>query len=164
MLDVNLIMASVAELMGTFILVLIGRAIATAVIPNREMAGQGDDPLAIAMWSGLALTGIVSALGRVNGRAGNPARGFGPMVVSGTWDRFLNYLIGSRRRWSHRRDRLRPFRRPSFATGHGCLWRTSSGCSPQDRSAESIAALEPTPGCGSRSGSSVLSIDGPLRR
>ncbi len=94
MLDVNLIMAAVAELMGTFILLLIGTAIATAVIPNREMAGQGDDPIAIAMWSGLALTGIVSALGRVNGRAGNPVRAFGPRVVSRTWDTFLIYLIG----------------------------------------------------------------------
>lgn len=48
MLDAKLIRAAVAELIGTFILVLIGMAVATAAILNRETAGQAYDSLALA--------------------------------------------------------------------------------------------------------------------
>ncbi len=69
----NLIRASIAELVGTFLLVLIGTAVATAATLNRETAGQAYDSLAIALSFGLVLTAIVAALGQVSGAHVNPA-------------------------------------------------------------------------------------------
>lgn len=69
----NLVRAAVAELIGTFFLVKIGTAVATAAILNRETAGAAYDSLAIALSFGLVLAAIVGALGQVSGAHVNPA-------------------------------------------------------------------------------------------
>jgi len=69
----NLVRAAIAELIGTFFLVLIGTAVATATILNRETAGAAYDSLAIALSFGLVLAAIVGALGQVSGAHVNPA-------------------------------------------------------------------------------------------
>lgn len=69
----NLLQAAVAELIGTFFLVLIGTAVATAALLNRQTAGQAYDSLAIALSFGLVLTAIVATLGQVSGAHVNPA-------------------------------------------------------------------------------------------
>ena len=95
MLDANLIRAAVAELIGTFILVLIGTAVATAAILNRETAGQAYDSLAIALSFGLALVAIVAALGQVSGAHVNPAVTIG-LASAGKfpWASVPAYLVG----------------------------------------------------------------------
>jgi MIP family channel proteins len=65
--------AAAAEQVGTFMLVLIGTAVATAATLNRETAGQAYDSLAIALSFGLVLAAIVAALGQVSGAHVNPA-------------------------------------------------------------------------------------------
>ncbi len=65
--------AAIAELVGTFILVFAGTAVAVAAILGRITAGGGYDSLAIALAFGLALAALVGALGHVSGAHFNPA-------------------------------------------------------------------------------------------
>ncbi len=69
----NIAKAAGAELIGTFLLVLVGTAVATAAILGAETAGPAYDSLAIALSFGLALTSIVAAIGQVSGAHVNPA-------------------------------------------------------------------------------------------
>ncbi|MBA3416213.1 MAG: aquaporin, partial [Chloroflexia bacterium] len=69
----NMIRAAVAELVGTFFLVLIGTGVACAAILRQETAGPPYDSLAIALSFGLVLVAIVAALGQVSGAHVNPA-------------------------------------------------------------------------------------------
>ena len=63
-----------AELIGTFILVFTGCAVATAAILQRPTAGPAFyDSLAVALAFGLALVVIVAAIGHVSGAHVNPA-------------------------------------------------------------------------------------------
>ena len=70
----NLVGSAVAELIGTFILVFTGCAVAVAAILQRPTAGPGIyDSLAVALAFGLALVAIVAAIGHVSGAHVNPA-------------------------------------------------------------------------------------------
>lgn len=62
------IRAATAEVIGTFILVLAGIAVATGAIRHRPTAGASSDSLAVALAFGLTLVPIVTALAHVSGR------------------------------------------------------------------------------------------------
>lgn len=69
----NMARAALAELIGTFLLVLVGTAVATAAILGANTAGPAYDSLAIALSFGLVLTSLVGALGQTSGCHVNPA-------------------------------------------------------------------------------------------
>ena len=69
----HIVGAAVAELVGTFILVFGGTAVAVGAILARPTAGAAYDSLAIALAFGLALTIVVAAIGHVSGAHVNPA-------------------------------------------------------------------------------------------
>ncbi|CAA9456666.1 MAG: Aquaporin Z [uncultured Rubrobacteraceae bacterium] len=64
---------ALAELVGTFILVFGGTAVAVGAILSRPTAGAAYDSLAIALAFGLALAAVVAAIGHVSGAHVNPA-------------------------------------------------------------------------------------------
>ena len=65
--------AALAELVGTFILVFGGTAVAVGAILARPTAGAAYDSLAVALAFGLALAAVVAAVGHVSGAHVNPA-------------------------------------------------------------------------------------------
>jgi MIP family channel proteins len=69
----HIVGAAIAELVGTFILVFGGTAVAVAAILARPTAGPAYDSLAIALAFGLALAIVVAAIGHVSGAHVNPA-------------------------------------------------------------------------------------------
>ncbi len=69
----HLVGAAIAELVGTFILVFGGTAVAVAAILSRPTAGGAYDSLAVALAFGLALVVVVAAIGHVSGAHVNPA-------------------------------------------------------------------------------------------
>jgi MIP family channel proteins len=69
----NLIRAAVAEVVGTFMLVFTGTAVATAALLEQPTAGMHYDSLAVALAFGLVLAAIVAAIGHVSGAHVNPA-------------------------------------------------------------------------------------------
>ena len=71
--DAPMLGSALAELVGTFILVFGGTAVATAAILSRPTAGPVYDSLAVALAFGLALAAVVSAIGHVSGGHVNPA-------------------------------------------------------------------------------------------
>jgi len=77
----NMARAATAEAIGTFLLVLVGTAVATAATLGKNTAGPAYDSLAIALSFGLVLVAIVAALGQVSGAHVNPAVTIGLAVV-----------------------------------------------------------------------------------
>ena len=71
--DSHMVGAGIAELVGTFILVYGGTAVAVGAILTRPTAGPAYDSLAIALAFGLALAAVVAAIGHVSGAHVNPA-------------------------------------------------------------------------------------------
>lgn len=69
----NMVRAAVAQVVGTFILVFTGTAVATAALLERPTAGPIYDSLAVALAFGLALVVVVAAIGHVSGAHVNPA-------------------------------------------------------------------------------------------
>jgi len=69
----HLVGAAIAELVGTFILVFGGTAVAVAAILSRPTAGGAYGSLAIALAFGLALVIVVASIGHVSGAHVNPA-------------------------------------------------------------------------------------------
>ncbi len=69
----HLVGAAIAELVGTFILVFGGTAVAVAAILSLPTAGGAYGSLAIALAFGLALAIVVAAIGHVSGAHVNPA-------------------------------------------------------------------------------------------
>ncbi|MDQ5829911.1 MAG: aquaporin, partial [Actinomycetota bacterium] len=69
----HLVGAAIAELVGTFILVFGGTAVAVGAILARPTAGAAYDSLAVALAFGLALAAVVAAIGHVSGAHVNPA-------------------------------------------------------------------------------------------
>jgi MIP family channel proteins len=70
----NMLGSAVAELIGTFILIFTGCAVATAAVLQRPTAGPAFyDSLAVALAFGLALVVVVAAIGHVSGAHVNPA-------------------------------------------------------------------------------------------
>ncbi len=65
--------AAIAELVGTFILVFGGTAVAVGAILARPTAGAAYDSLAVALAFGLTLAAVVAAIGHVSGAHVNPA-------------------------------------------------------------------------------------------
>ena len=63
----HIVGAAIAEVVGTFILVFGGTAVAVAAILSRPTAGAAYDSLAIALAFGLALAAVVAAKGHVSG-------------------------------------------------------------------------------------------------
>lgn len=69
----NMARAGVAELLGTFLLVFTGTAVAVSGALGRPIAGDPADSLAVALAFGLVLVALVSTLGHVSGAHLNPA-------------------------------------------------------------------------------------------
>lgn len=69
----NLALACAAEAIGTFMLVLVGTAVATAAILGKNTAGPAYNSLAVALSFGLILIAIVGSIGQISGAHVNPA-------------------------------------------------------------------------------------------
>lgn len=84
----------VAEMVGTFLLVLIGTGVACAAVLRQETAGPPYDSLAIALSFGLALVAIVAGLGQVSGAQVNPAVTLGLAAVGKfPWRHVPGYVL-----------------------------------------------------------------------
>ena len=69
----NLALACTAEAIGTFMLVLVGTAVATAATLGKNTAGPAYNSLAVALSFGLILIPIVGSIGQISGAHVNPA-------------------------------------------------------------------------------------------
>lgn len=77
----NLAIACSAEAVGTFMLVIVGTAVASAALLGKNTAGPAYNSFSIAMAFGLILIAIVSSLGQISGAHVNPAVSFGLAVA-----------------------------------------------------------------------------------
>src|SRR5215208_3124876 len=91
----HIVGAALAELVGTFVLVFGGTAVAVGAILSRPTAGPAYDSLAVALAFGLALAAVVAAVGHVSGAPVNPAVNLG-MAATGKFPwQYTPHYVGA---------------------------------------------------------------------
>jgi MIP family channel proteins len=127
----NMLAASVAELIGTFVLIYCGTAVATAALLQVPVAGPAYDSLATPLAFGLALVIVVASIGHVSGGHVNPAVTLG-LAVTGRFPwRFVPAYIAAQM--------------GGAVLGSLATW-VSFG--PAARESANLAATTPAPGVG----------------